>query len=284
MIKIKCFSDFCDSSICKKEFELCCNVLSLDFYGKEKQIYITDDDEDDFTHAIILNKAMPILNIPKQNVIGLACEPYDFLQIDETFIEYAKKNISKYFIGDKYQLPEPFIEYFGYMWFTRPIKEITNKNKIMSIVLSNKKFAPGHLYRHQLVKKIIEYRLPIHIYGKGSYEYIKKSNYVRGSFLKSEPYEDYLYTIAIENFRSNHYFSEKIITPIMYNCSPIYFGCRNIQNYFNDVLLLSGNVTVDIQNLIVILNNPFKYYRKMYSEQHEKNVNLLKNIEEIYNS
>ena len=48
MIKIRCFSDFCDSSICKKEFELCCNVLSLDFYGKQNKIYITDDDYDDF--------------------------------------------------------------------------------------------------------------------------------------------------------------------------------------------------------------------------------------------
>ena len=227
---------------------------------------------------------MPFLNIPKQNVIGLACEPYDFLQIDQPFIEYAKKNINKYFIGDKHDLPEPFIEYFGYMWYFRPLKEIKNKNKIMSIVLSNKKFAPGHVYRHELVKKIIEYRLPIHIYGKGSYEYKKMSSFVKGEFKNSEPYEDYLYTIAIENFRSNHYFSEKIITPIMFNCSPIYIGCRNIYKYFNDVLLLSGNVTVDIQNLIVILNNPLKYYKLMYTEQHEKNVNLLKNIEEIYNN
>lgn len=283
MIKIKCFSDFCDSSFCKKEFEKCCNVSSLDFYGKENRIYITEDDE--YTHAIIINKAMPVLNIPKKNVIGLAFEPQYFLCLDEEFIEYARKNISKYFMGDKSeQMMGPFIENYSYMWFDRPLKEVKNKNKIMSIVLSNKKFAPGHLYRHKLVKKILEYNLPIDIYGRGSYEYNKMSKNVKGEFINYEPYEEYLYTIAIENFKTNNYFSEKIITPIMFNCSPIYLGCRNIHKYFNNVLLLSGNVNVDIQNLMIILNNPLKYYKLMYTEQHEKNVNLLKNIEEIYNN
>jgi hypothetical protein len=280
MIKIKCFSDFCDSSLCKKEFEACCNAALLPFYGENKDIFITD--ADDYTHAIILNKAMPMLTIPKQNVLGLACEPHDFLQIDQTFIDYAKKHIHKYFIGDKRELPEPFIEYFGFMWFSRPPKEIKSKNKIMSIVLSDKTFAPGHAYRHTLVKKIIEYKLPIHIYGRGSNQYHNISKYVKGEFTNSEPYEDYLYTIAIENFRSNHYFSEKIITPIMYNCSPIYLGARYIHKYFDDILLLSGQPSNDINNIIKILKEPFKYYKKLYNEKHEKSVNLLQNIGDIF--
>jgi hypothetical protein len=266
--------------VCKSEFEKCCNIAAIPFYGENKQIYITD--KDDYTHAIILNKAMPVLNIPKQNVIGLACEPYDFLQIDQPFIDYARKHIHKYFIGDKYELPEPFIEHFGFMWFSRPPKEIKSKNKIMSIVLSDKKFAPGHNYRHALVKKIIEYNLPIHIYGKGSYQYNNMSKYVKGEFVNAEPYEDYLYTIAIENFRSKHYFSEKIITPIMYNCSPIYLGSRFIHKYLDDILLLSGVINADINNIIKILKEPFKYYKKPYNENHEKSVNLLQNIEDIF--
>ena len=282
MIKIKCFSDFCHSSLCKTEFEHCCNAAALHFYGENNNIYITD--KDDYTHAIILNKAMPVLNIPKQNVIGLACEPYDFLQIDQPFIDYARKHIHKYLIGDKHELPEPFIEHFGFMWFSRPAKEIKSKNKIMSIVLSDKKFAPGHNYRHAIVKKIIEHNLPIHIYGRGSYQYKNVSNYVKGEFIKSEPYEDYLYTIAIENFRSNHYFSEKIITPIMYNCSPIYLGSRFIHKYFDDILLLSGVENADINNIIKILKEPFRYYKKLYNEKHNKRVNLLQNIEYVFNS
>lgn len=279
---IKVFSDFCDSSVCKSAFERCCNAFLLDFYGINKNVYITDDDDDNYSHVIILNKAMPKLSIPKENVIGFAFEPYDFLNINEDFINYAKKNIGKYFIGDKRELPEPFLESFGYLWFSRPKREITVKKKIMSIVLSNKKMSSGHKYRHNLLKKIIEHKLPIDIFGRGSLEYSKYTNFVKGPFNDVEPYEDYLYTIAIENFRSNHYFSEKIITSIMYNCSPIYVGCKNIHKYLDDIILLSGNINNDIKLIYTILREPFKYYKKLCTEKNEKNINLLKNIESIF--
>jgi hypothetical protein len=277
---IKIFSDFCDSSNCKKAFENCCNARFLEFYGINKNVYITDEDE--YTHAIILNKAMPILNIPKENVIGLACEPYDFLGIDLEFVKYAQKYIGKYFIGDKRNLPSPFIEHFGYLWFSRPPKTINTKNKFMSIVLSNKKYSKGHQYRHELLKEIIRFNLPIDIYGRGSIAYKHLSKNVKGTFDNAEPYEDYLYTISIENFRCNHYFSEKIINPIMYNCSPIYIGCRNIHKYFDNIILLSGNLNADIQILKRILKEPFKYYQTTNNEKNEKTVNLLKNVERLF--
>ena len=108
------------------------------------------------------------------------------------------------------------------------------------------------------------------------------TKYVKGPFKDSEPYEDYLYTISIENFRSNDYFSEKVINPIMYNCSPIYVGCKNIHKYLDDIILLSGNVSYDIGLINKILREPFKYYKKLYTEKNEKNVNLLKNIDSIF--
>lgn len=281
-IKIKFFSDFCDSTTCKIKFEHSCNARMLGFYGFDKDVYFTT--KDDYTHAIILNKATPELTIPKENVVGLACEPFEFLQLTPSFVFYAKKHIGKYLIGEKRNLPEPFVEYFGYMWFDRPISEICHKNKVMSIVLSNKKYAPGHNYRHALVKQIIANRLPIDIYGRGSDEYKDASpQHVKGEFVQSEPYEDYLYTIAIENFRSEHYVSEKILTPVMYNCMPIYTGAKQIQNYVEDVILLSGNCEIDIKILISILDNPGKYYKKTFTEKNSKKINLLHNIDRLFN-
>jgi hypothetical protein len=172
---------------------------------------------------------MPELKIPKKNVIGLAFEPIQFLGLSIQFIEYAKKHIGKYYIGDKLDLPKPFIEHFGYMWHSRPPKEITYKPNLVSIVVSKKRQAPGHIYRHKLIEQIIELNLPIDIYGCGSTEY--KNNRVKGSFEDIEPYENYLYSICIENYQCNHYFSEKIITPLLHNCKPIYLGCKNIDKY-----------------------------------------------------
>ena len=81
MIKIKCFSTFCSSKLCKEKFELMDKHQLFEFYGVGKKYLISEDD--DYTHAIILNTAMPKLNIPKENVLGLACEPFEFLRISD---------------------------------------------------------------------------------------------------------------------------------------------------------------------------------------------------------
>jgi hypothetical protein len=279
MIKIKIFCSFAPSDNCKETFEKINYSTEISFYGKDKKYYFTNDD--DFTHAIIMNTAMPNLNIPKENVIGLAFEPIFFLNLTAEFIEYAKIHIGKYYIGDKFDLPNPFIEHFAYMWHSRPSKEITIKNKLMSIVVSEKKFAPGHIYRHKLVEKIIEFNLPIDIYGRGSNMY--KYNRIIGKFEDAEPYESYSFSICIENIICNHYFSEKIITPLMYNCMPIYLGCKNINDYLENVIILEGDILNDISTIVKIIENPTLYYKKTYTDKNITAVNLIQNLPNIFN-
>lgn len=278
MIKIKIFCSFASSDKCKDVFEKINYSHEYSFYGKNKKYYFTNDD--DFTHAIIMNTPMPILNIPKKNVLGLACEPIFFLGLTPTFIEYAKKHIGRYFIGDSHGLPKPFVEHFAYMWHSRPPKEITCKNKLMSIIVSKKKFAPGHIYRHELVKEIIKLNLPIDIYGRGSSQY--KYNRIMGEFNETEPYENYWFSICIENFVCSHYFSEKIITPLMFNCMPIYLGCINIEKYVENFITLEGNVQKDIMIIMTILKNPNMFYRKTYTDKNIKAVNLIENLPNIF--
>lgn len=288
MYKIKIFCPFSSSKNCKEIYERINYAQEIDFYGKDKKVYITD--EDDYTHAIIINTTKPDLKIPKENVIGLAFEPNQFLGLTFEFIKYAQKHIGKYYIGDKLQLPEPFIEHFGFMWYSRPPKEITYKPNIMSIIVTDKRLAPGHIYRHKLIEKIIEIKIPVDIYGHGSNKYssyaINGLQYtfdrIKGSYNDVEPYENYLYSICIENFRSNHYFSEKIMTPMLYNCNPLYFGCKNIGTYFDNVINLTGDVDKDILLIINIIRNPLKYYNNTYNNKTIKAVNLIENIEKLY--
>jgi len=278
MYKIKFFCPFASSKNCKEVYERINYANEIDFYGKDKKIYITD--EDDYTHAIIINTIMPELKIPKENVIGLAFEPIHFLGLTNQFINYAQKHINKYYIGDKYNLPEPFVENFGYMWHSRPTKEIINKPDLISIIVSNKCSAPGHIYRHKLIEQIINLKLPIDIYGHGSKQY--SYNRIKGSFNDAEPYENYLYSICIENYQCNHYFSEKIITPLMYNCTPIYLGCKNIDMYFDNIFKLTGNINQDLLLLTNIIKNPMQYYKPTYNKKNIKTVNLIENIEKLY--
>ena len=278
MYKIKIFSDFADSRVCKKNYEKICNVSKIKFYGENKKIYITEND--DYTHAIIINKAMPILTVAKENVIGFSFEPYELLKVTNLFIIYVKTCVGKYFIGDTHNLSAPFIEQFQFLWYSNPCKSLTFKPKLMSICVSEKLYAPGHIYRHKLVNEIIKLNLPIDIYGRGSKFY--DSPRVKGEFNDIEPYKEYLFSICIENYRNADYFSEKIISPLMCNCMPIYLGCKNIRKYFkNDVILLTNDIYQDIKIILEVLTNPLQFYKKTYKKTNKK-VNLIRNIERLY--
>ena len=281
MIRIKIFCPFSSSKHSKDIYERINYASEISFYGENNKYCFVNDDED-YTHAIIINTNMPNLTLPKENVIGLAFEPIYFLRLTPEFIEYAKKYIGKYYIGDKFDLPNPFVESFAYMWHSRPPKEIVNKPKLMSIVVSEKQFAPGHIYRHNLVQMIINNNLPIDIYGRGSGQYAGNSKSIMGIFNDAEPDEDYLFSICIENYVCNHYFSEKIMTPLMYNCMPIYYGCKNINSYVDNTINLTGNILFDINLIVNIIKLPQEYYKKTYTKKNIKAVNLIENLPTIF--
>lgn len=282
--KIRIFSSFCPSENCKEIYERLCEVSNMENYGKDKDIYITN--EDDYSHVIILNTAMPEIkkDIPKKNVIGFAFEPPQFLKITPKFIEYAKNNIGKYFIGEKNDLGEPFIERYSHMWHNPPLKSEPQKNKIMSLMISEKVSEEGHLYRHCLLTKIIESKLPIDIYGRGCKFYLwMKDERIKGEFKELEPYENYLYHISIENCRLNHYFSEKIMNPLLCNTTPIYMGCNNIEKYFpNTIIPLSGELEEDFKILKDICNNPEVYIKTIDVDKIKNRIFLLRNLDELY--
>jgi hypothetical protein len=287
MYRIRIFSSFGNSLACKDIYERLCESSLLDNYGIDKEIYITNDN--DYTHVIILNTAMPIIpsHIPKKNIVGLAFEPYIYLGLTEEFVQYAINNIGKYFIGDTMGLPEPFVEGFSYMWHNPPLKQLPEKTKMISMMVSEKASQPGHIYRHELIQKILMTNLPIDIYGRGCkyYEHLNDPR-IRGEFVEGEPYNDYRYHICIENCQTNHYFSEKIMNPLIVNTIPIYLGCRNIESYFpNMVIKLSGDVDTDIKMLKqLIIDAKFEQTNNIDIdiEKIKNTIYLLRNINKIF--
>lgn len=283
-IKIRCFASFTNSQNLHDSYErYIIPPNTIDFYGKDKQYVFTTGE--DYTHVFIVNTAMPnISHIPKQNVIGFAHEPIAFLQLTNVFVEYAQKYIGKYFIGDKQNLPDPFIEGHSFLCCHEiPLSPSIPKQKFMSIMISQKTSAPGHQYRHKLAQAILQTRLPIDIYGRGCNFYSKiKDPRIKGDFNKYELYEGYQFNICIENFETNHYFSEKIINPLLMNITPIYSGCRNIASYFpNMYWSLSGDLQKDIQLLHDIFNDPAKYILNIPVEKVNEKVDLILNLPKL---
>lgn len=262
------FATWCNSEECKKEYEKIYDLANNPNYNKTFAITSTDD----YTHAIILNTAMPRLTIPKANVIGFAHEPPQFLGLTHQFIEYAKKHISAYYVGEKFNLPEPFIEHQGFLWRLPVRRERPEKTKLMSIMVSHKNQADGHKYRHKLVAAILKSDLPVDIWGGGTKYYNNLGDdRVKTGFEWPEinkMYDPYKFHIAIENFRTKHYISEKILNPLICGAVPVYWGCQNIKSYLheNNVIELSKETNVDKrieQDMLLlreIVNNPDKYY------------------------
>jgi hypothetical protein len=178
----------------------------------------------------------------------------------------------------------------------------------MSIMVSKKGFAPGHKYRHLLVQRILSTNLPIDIYGNGCSYYKdfvanniqgltpkdsifpflprhRVDSRIKGEFDNIEPYETYDFHVCIENFKTSHYFSEKIINPLLCSTTPVYWGCENIHSYLPDnAIILTGIIDDDMEILKNILLNP-SHYRKPIDVNFIKNkMNLLKNLDKVFPS
>lgn len=283
-IRIRIFSSFGDSSNCKDIYERLCEAKTLDFYGEDKEVLITNGE--DYTHVLILNTATPKIpsHIPKKNVVGLAFEPIRFLGLTQEFVDYAIKHIGKYFIGDTMGLPAPFIEHFSYMWYNPPLKSVPPKTKIMSMMVSEKASQAGHRYRHELLSRILSTDMPIDVYGRGCryYEELGDSR-IKGEFTESEPYNDYKFHICIENFQSNYYFSEKVMNPLLASTTPIYLGCQNIDSYFPGMILhLTGEVDKDMQLFRNIVTYVEVYEKEIDIEKVKSVIFILRNMKELF--
>jgi teichuronic acid biosynthesis glycosyltransferase TuaG len=277
-VRIKIFSSFCDSNNCKSVYERLCETDLMANYGEGKEIFIVSENDENYTHAILVNTAMPVLTIPKENVVGLAFEPPQFIINDgfTTFVEYAKRHVGKYFIGDATGLPEPFESRYAYMWHITPPRKLPEKNKMMSIMVSDKQFAPGHKYRHELVRAILATNYNIDIYGRGC-KYYANDPRLKGEFTDDEPYENYHFHICIENFQTPNYTSEKYTNAILWGATPLYWGAAN--KLFPDITIsLSGDISKDMALIANIMYYPITYKKFFSQEEIRPKLNILKDL------
>ena len=279
--RIRFFSGFGDSKQCKEIYERLCQTHKMPNYGPDKDIYITNDD--DYTHAILLNLAMPPLTIPKERVIGLAFEPPALMpEWSVTFMTYARKHIGRYYIGDASVLTSPFVTGYCYQWHINPPEKPLWKDRLMSIMVSDKTFAPGHQYRHNLVKAILATDLNIDIYGRGSKYYsMKGDSRIKGEFTDNEPYERYHFHICIENFSLPDYTSEKYTNSVLWSTTPIYWGATNAI-FPEQTIRLSGDVTKDMALIRDILYKPTQYKREFDQERIRNRLSLLQNLDKVF--
>jgi hypothetical protein len=112
--------------------------------------------------------------------------------------------------------------------------EIYPKNKLASMIASNKTMCEEHLFRKEMIKKFSN---QCDHFGRG---YLELDN-------KLDGLKDYCFSITMENATYSNMFTEKITDCFMTGTIPIYYGIKNIGDFFNTdgIIILDDNFKIE---------------------------------------
>jgi len=151
------------------------------------------------------------------NVIGIQKKHYD---VQNMFRNYW----CMWFVGlsfaDGVQRINPEFDFDKLLQMPVP-----QKDKLISVVSSDKRMCEGHVQRLEFVDKLKEhFGDKIDVFGRGINSFDDKADVLMS----------YKYHIAIENAVQDDYITEKLLDPFITYTYPIYHGADNVGNYFNN--------------------------------------------------
>jgi Glycosyltransferase family 10 (fucosyltransferase) C-term len=99
------------------------------------------------------------------------------------------------------------------------------KTKELCIMSSNANFIPGHRTRYAFTNQLIgHFKDRVQTYGRGFAPFDCKFDILK----------NYKYCIAIENCSMEDYFTEKLNECYLCESFPIYYGCPNLEKYYDE--------------------------------------------------
>jgi len=115
--------------------------------------------------------------------------------------------------------------------------DISRKLPKISSLTGCKSFCEGHNFRRHLYFSQTSINLPIDWYRSGQHEIIPEvtnNPLIDGSLPnKIKLFLEYQYSVVIENSRQDGYFTEKLLDCLISKTIPIYWGCPNINQWFD---------------------------------------------------
>ena len=138
---------------------------------------------------------------------------------------------------------EKFINYVGpgTTWITDEKALVYDKTKLLSHIASKQNWAKGHRLRHVITECI-----------KGKYEVDLWGSAHRG-FEKSEkflPLKEYCFSITVMNADHKDYFTETLVDAFRCGTVPIFWGCKNVEDFFNEKGILRFNNPSELKKIL----------------------------------
>jgi len=129
--------------------------------------------------------------------------------------------------------------------------QVYPKSKTVSAISSTKAMVPGHTTRLQFIASI---QNKVDLYGRG----------IREIASKLEGLADYRFSVAIENAMDTNYFTEKITDCFLTGTIPIYYGCPNIDKFFDINGIIAFTTQEELDQILNTLT-PELYESKLHS-------------------
>lgn len=173
---------------------------------------------------------------PVRSIDELKVNPYNILFIQEPnqlfgFHDWALSN-SQYFNiiltwGDELLSKTSNSYFFPFAPgdFNMPDEYKDNKIFEVSFMCGPKHMIEGHRLRHRIYNSVDNITIPTKYFFEGD----------------KRPCWNSMYHIAVENSTNKNYFTEKIIDAFLSKTIPVYWGCPNIDQFFN----MDGVITFD---------------------------------------
>lgn len=145
--------------------------------------------------------------------------------------------------------------HFGHTWFI-PDQYTTDKEKKFEIahLRGNLLKTYGHSLRHELLNRENEIVIPKKFYAT----YGDRYNIERARIDKEEVFGNPMFGVAIENTQHNGYFTEKILDCFLQKTIPVYWGCSDIHEMFNEKGIITFTSVDDLIRKVNKLDE--KYY------------------------
>lgn len=176
---------------------------------------------------------------------------------------------------------------FGHSWF-KPEQYTTPKEKKFEIAhlsgVLNKSY--GHSMRHEIIARQNEFKIPTNFHktigDRHDLEDARKG--------KEIVFGNSMFGIAIENFSHRGFFTEKIIDCFLMRTIPIYWGCSNIENYFDPRgIIIMENVDNLIYGSNFLSKQTYQDMKQYIEWNYQKAIqyvdyeqNIVNKIEEIF--
>ena len=184
--------------------------------------------------------------------IFIACEPNEYFGNHD----FAIRNHQSFsFIltwGTKVlnSTPNSILSIYGESWWqNNPFEyESVEKEFKVSFLRGGLLKLIGHSYRHELFDRQHEIKIPIQFWDKLG----ERGDFNQWRQDKINSFRPYQYSVCIENSSHENYFTEKITDCILNKTIPIYYGCSNIGDFYNDKGIIQVKNTDEI---IKVINN-----------------------------